>query len=145
MSLKFLFEEELFFFSNETLNPTTNNGTIGENKKSISILTKKTLDKPELKLLEKILTALNLSFADVIINTDQEKQLTEFITTHQPKKLLLFGISPYEVGFTNITMNTYEIIDHDGIKILSAEDFSKYTTAADKKKALWYALQKLFS
>lgn len=146
MSLKYLFEEELFFFSDDTFTPTkSNDGVIGENKSKISILSKKPLDKSDLQLLEKILIALKLSFSDVAINTNLNVKPAEFIEQQTPKTLLLFGLSPYEAGFPSITMSSYEILEHEGIKILNAEDFEKYSSAPDKKKALWFALQKLFT
>ena len=146
MSLKFLFEEELFFFSNESISPAKNNkGFIGENNSNISILSTEELSKDDLAFLEKILLALKLGFSDVAIKSDKNKDIKEFLTTTKPNKLILFGTSPFEAGYESVTVNTYEIVEVDAVKILQAENFSKYLTAADKKKALWFALQKLFT
>ena len=144
IALKFLFEEDLYFFQTNSDGPKKNERKLflGKNNKNISILSPIELTDDQLNLLGKILSALSLSFDDVAIITNQNS--LEFLEITKPNKILLFGVSPFEIGFKDITLNAYESTEIDNIKILQAEKFDFYQTNIDKKKALWLSLQRFF-
>lgn len=146
IALKYIFTNELFYFPEDGIAPTTKNGIIGGNAKNISIICSKNLNQAETALLEKILMALQLTFDDVslFIHENQEATLLK-LESLAPQSVISFGVSPFEFGIKDITLQPYELKELAEFKLLQAEDFEYYLTQADKKKALWFALQKLFS
>lgn len=145
IALRYIFDQELFYFPEEKIAPTTKNGIIGRNLKKISIISATNLNPTETALLEKILVALQLTFDDISLFTHQNQEATLLkLQTTTPSSVITFGVSPFEFGIKDIALQDYEIKETPEFKILQAEKFELYLARADKKKALWFALQKLF-
>ena len=145
IALQYIYDETLFHFNGETQITTKNKDFIGDNKSQISVVSKKSLDKTDLELLEKILLALNLKFDDIALiqAKDSRDEYSTILATTKPQKIVLFGLSPFEINLKDITLNKYEIIETAGVKILQGASFDEYHNDPSKKKALWFALQKL--
>lgn len=142
IALEFIFNETLFHFKDETQISYKNSNYLGDNQSNISIISSKKLAKTDLDLLSKILAALQLSFDDVAI-IDEKLDYAAIIPVTEPKKIILFGLNPFEIGIKDTAIANYEIIEKDNIKILQSEVFESYHDDSSKKKALWYALKKL--
>lgn len=146
IALQFMFDETLFHFNNETFISTSNKKYTGDNKSNITLISKQKFTPADFELLIKILGALKFSLDDVALyipNNDEDyKQL---LIDLNPKHIILFGINPFEIGLRETVINVYDIEQLSNYSILQAEKFSFYHTDALKKKALWFALQKLFN
>ncbi len=146
MALGYIFEDTLFHFTNDGFISVKNNAYFGDNHSNITIVSKKHFQKEDFDLFVKILAALKLSLDDVaLVCKKPEVGFHELIRSLDPKKVILFGINPFEIGFKDAVANTYEIIEVGTIQLLQAEDFSVYHLDASKKKALWLNLQKLLA
>lgn len=143
IAIKFLFEESLFYFNDDVFIQTNNQEYYGKNKSNIILLSSNKFLKDDFELLSKILAALKLSLDDVALLDNKAFLNMDFIKDLNPKKIILFGINPFEIGLKDIVSNTYEIVELDKIRLMQAERFSFYHTDASKKKALWFSLQKL--
>lgn len=147
IALQYIYDETLFHFNGETQISTKNDTFLGENKSNISILSNKSFDKSDIDLLEKILLALNLKFEDIALIQKKESRevYAEIVSETKPKKIVLFGLSPFEINMKDLTLNKYEILESNGTKILQGDPFEQYHNDPSKKKALWFALQKLIA
>jgi DNA polymerase III psi subunit len=146
MSIQFLFEDTFFHFNEGQFISQKNTRFFGENKSNICLISKSTFQNDDFDLLSKILSALKMSLDDVaLISQKPEEGYLELIKELKTKKIILFDINPFEIGFTNIASNTYEIVEFENIQLLQAEKFNEYHINPVKKKALWLSLQKLFA
>lgn len=146
IALQFMFDETLFHFNNETFINNSNRKYTGENKSNITIITKQKFTPTDFELLIKILGALKFSLDDIALYTSTSGEEYKLILEElKPKNIILFGINPFEIGLRETVINVYDIGNLPEYNILQAEKFSFYHTDALKKKALWFALQKLFN
>jgi hypothetical protein len=148
-ALKFIFNETLFRIENSVVQAIeTDINFLGKNEKNILIITKshkEILEDNSKVFLSKILNSVGLQLDDVvIINPKKEANLTFYNNTFSPKKIILFGIKPFEIGIQNIEIPTYEIKDYENIPVLHIDDLNTIQSDVSKKKALWTNLKQLF-
>ena len=148
-ALKFIFNETLFRIENSVVQAIeTDINFLGKNEKNILIITKshkEILEDNSKVFLSKILNSVGLQLEDVvIINPKKEANLTFYNNTFSPKKIILFGIKPFEIGIQNIEIPTYEIKDYENIPVLHIDDLNTIQSDVSKKKALWTNLKQLF-
>ncbi len=90
----------------------------------------------ETKLLEKILTALKLSFDKVTIKHQESFDLS--IWQVKPHRLIYFGLVPAGIPY-------YQVIDVNGVSLVASESLENLLTNDPARKQLWGALKQLFS
>ena len=131
---------------------TTENITsfLGKNEKNTLIVIdeKETafLNDKDLNLLVGILSACNLSLADIaLINFDKNKQLTydNMMLEFNPGFVLLFGITPDQLSFP-LNFPNYQLQQYNNQTYLSAPTLKILAAEKDQKKELWTSLQKYF-
>jgi hypothetical protein len=93
------------------------------------------LTEDEIKLLQKILTAVKLSLPSVQIVTLQEFSLDSF-RNNQPSHIIAFGASCQDFN------KMYENISVDGISIVVAHELRLLDDT--RKKNLWVTLKQIF-
>lgn len=148
IALQFIYDETLFHFNEEIQISSKNKDFLGENKSHVSIFSHKKLDKDEIELLKKILLALKLSFEDIALieSKANSEEYYKILSIVRPKKIILFGLTPFEIGLKEVTLNKYEILeDFKNMDILQGDPFSNYHNDPSKKKALWLSLQRLIT
>jgi DNA polymerase III psi subunit len=87
-------------------------------------------------LLSKILGALRLSIDSVTIKYQTSLDLSSW--TEKPKQLIYFG-SPVK------GLQQYEVIDANGVSIVTSESLNDLLQNDQARKQLWQALKKQFS
>ena len=121
---------------------------VGENNKYCLILinesSQSTMPPKELEALVSILNAKKQELKDVaILNLHKYpgttfKALKDFFACNS---LILFGINPLTIALDNIQSN--QIVNKDGTKILATFSFSEMMNNLDKKKMFWAEMKKL--
>ena len=142
---KFIFDDNLFYFTDDFFVSSSSEEYFGKNNSKILILTNSKFGKEDFELFSKILAALKLTLDDIALIDYKHANIQEFIERIEPKKIILCGLTPFEIGLQEHVLNTYEIKDISTYNLLQAEKFNFYHTDASKKKALWFALQKLLA
>ncbi len=103
------------------------------------------LPDTQLAFLTKILSACNLSTADVaIVNTCTNADLNfdDIIENLLPNKILLFDIDMRALGFP-LTIPHYQVQKHGGLVLLLAPALDALKENAGEKKKLWGALKQI--
>jgi hypothetical protein len=98
-----------------------------------------------MEVLGKLLTACNLSMADIaLVNYHFNKQnYQEFNRQFIPKKVLIFGIKPTELELP-FDIPHFQVQPFQTQLYLTAPDFETFLKNTDLKRQLWASLQKLF-
>jgi len=148
-ALKYIFNETLFRQENTTIQKIeTDLEYLGGNNKEILIITpahKEILIEEEKKFLIKILNSIGLQLEDVVIvNQKKEAPYSFYSNPFNPKKLILFGVKPFEIGIKEVDIPTYEIKDFQNTPILYVDKLTTIQSDLAKKKALWTNLKQLF-
>ena len=85
-----------------------------KNKKNILIVVPdndatEVIKKNDLLFLEKILNSIGLTTEDIVIVNNQSKEKwTTFVRDFSPKKVLFFGIKPFELGIKELEIKLEE-------------------------------------
>ena len=152
-ALKFIFNEELYRTPNSSLpnDIETSMSFLGGNKKNTLIVvpdnkTAQIIEKINLQFLEKILNSIGLTIDDIIIVNNQPKEKwSTYIRDFSPKKIMFFGVKPFELGLTELEINSYELKHYQGQTLFYADKLEVIKEDVNKKKALWINLKKLFT
>ncbi|HZW66783.1 MAG TPA: hypothetical protein VFF23_13905 [Hanamia sp.] len=123
--------------------------SLGQNQSHILFIVNnadyKFLSDDEMEVLGKLLTACNLSMADIaLVNYHFNKQnYQEFNRQFIPKKVLIFGIKPTELELP-FDIPHFQVQPFQTQLYLTAPDFETFLKNTDLKRQLWASLQKLF-
>ncbi len=97
--------------------------------------------------LEKILTAARLNLAQdaflAEIPGGEPRALAPDLVEHQPKQVLVFGLSPAQLGLSFETQ-AYQPLAFYGCTWLFADPLSAIESDKNKKTQLWSALKQMF-
>lgn len=124
--------------------------SLGTNNKNICIVVNEAetafLPEDDMTLLTGILTACQLSVADVaIVNFSKNENLNyeQLKKIFNPTLLIMFGISPAELSFP-LQFPKYQLQKYDNRSFLYSASLKTLTEEKDEKKQLWSCLQKHF-
>ncbi|MHB1920810.1 MAG: hypothetical protein ACYCOO_01110 [Chitinophagaceae bacterium] len=124
---------------------------LGENQKKILIFFQNEWsDPPEatsFQLLTKILQACKLRITDIaLVNCSQipGKPYRDISPQFHPKFVLLFGVSPLQLGIEQ-SFSNYLPQRLEGANFLVADELALLHTQTDLKKQLWTALKTFFN
>jgi hypothetical protein len=124
------------------------NKYLGSNEKNILIVVNTAdavyLDDAELTFLTNILSACNLSLADVAIVNWYNKETALFVSEFKSKHVILFGISPLQFDLP-INFPHFQIQNFDKTDYLTAPALSIISNDVSVKKELWTSLKKMFN
>lgn len=119
---------------------------LGENNKYFLIIvddkTHKDLNAAHKEMLLKIVQAKGLELRDLaILNLDRHKgatfnNLKEFFVCN---KIVLFGISPQQIGISTISLNKPE--KYQNVKILVTYSLEEMKNEVDKKREFWTVMK----
>ena len=97
--------------------------------------------------LAKILAAANLNLAqDALlaeIPVNEARVIAPDLNTHQPKQVLVFGLSPAQLGLS-FEVPAYQPFNFYGCTWLFADRLSTLEPDKTKKTQLWTALKQMF-
>lgn len=133
-----------YLFFNETIYlPEVKPKSNGFEAKSDVLLFSRPLSASQQLMLEKIATAIKISFSNIHF-IEQPIDFQVIIETKKVKKILLFGFLAQEIGIAS-PIETYQFIENNGIQVLQAESFDVIEKNENKEKVLlWQTLQKMF-
>ena len=124
---------------------------LGKNGKQILLLLKepqhKYVEENDLAFLSKILSAVNLTLADVaIVNCHENSQAHyENLMEHvKPSKIIFFGVGAEELGFP-LQFGSYKPQTYNGQVYLSSISLKNLQDNVEEKKKFWASLQQMFS
>ncbi|MGH2565534.1 MAG: hypothetical protein ACRDE8_02555 [Ginsengibacter sp.] len=136
---------------NKTAAPQVTVGFLGGNSQNILLVTKdiqnKFLADDQMKFLNDLLNACNLTMADIaVVNIYEKNGLTYQDLKKEliPKKILLFGVAakeldlPFEIPFFQV-QNFHEQL------YIICPSLEEIQLNKDLKKQLWNSLQKIFN
>lgn len=135
------------FRIHEASTNSNNSETDSTEKNCIVLISEKLIPgAPTQLLLSSILTACKLADNKVLIKDDftGRNDLKELILTHQPKVLLLFGLTASEIGLP-VLFPHFQVQAHDGMRYLSAPALEVLGADKSAKQQLWNCLKKIFS
>lgn len=152
-ALKFIFSEELYRTpaSSHSNDIESSISFVGKNKKNILIVVPdneaaQVIKKNNILFLEKILNSIGLTTDDIVIVNNQSKEKwTTYVRDFSPNKVIFFGIKPFELGITELEINSYELKQYQGQTLFYADKLEVIKEDINKKKALWINLKKLFT
>jgi hypothetical protein len=101
---------------------------------------------PELHaLLFKILNAVGCSLKDIALASSDSLESTPLsdVMAMNPNKIILFGNFRHDIMIQK--KSNYEIINHEGVEYLFADDLKILFENINLKKSLWNELQVLFN
>lgn len=115
------------------------------NKEAVSlvVLTKEPLTAVDQKLLGAILSAVNIKIENTPIL--ESSSFDEVRSTYESKNLISFGPTGFDIGIKSIQLDLYSPKEYEGVQVLIADKLSEIGASADKKKALWLNLKRLFN
>ncbi|MBC7774083.1 MAG: hypothetical protein H7246_01490 [Phycisphaerae bacterium] len=97
--------------------------------------------------LDKVLTAAQLNLAKdtflAEIPATEARALGPDLAEHQPKQVLVFGLSPAQLGLS-FEINAYQPLTFYGCTWLFADKLSAIESDKAKKTQLWSALKQMF-
>ncbi len=123
--------------------------SLGDNQKQILFLVNNSasgfLPDEEMALLTNLITACNLSMADItLVNFHlNKKPYEDFNGQFKPKKILIFGIETSELRLP-FAIPYFQIQPFHQQFYLSAPPLKEFVNNKNLKKELWVSLQKLF-
>jgi hypothetical protein len=127
---------------------TGSNNYLGSNEKNILIVVNTAdavyMDDADLTFLTNILSACNLSLADVAILNWHNKETVSAVPKLKSKHVILFGISPLQFDLP-INFPHFQIQNFDKTDYLTAPALSIISNDVVIKKELWTSLKKMFS
>jgi DNA polymerase III psi subunit len=129
--------------------PETGLKTLGENRQKTVILVRDAtalhLADAELDLLIKILQAVQLSMADVLLaNLQAQKTNAAFLqANYAAQKVLLFGVPLHDLEMP-IVFPHFQVQQHGGVRYLSAPSLAQLQSDVNAKKQLWVSIKKMF-
>ncbi len=146
--LKILLNEDIYVI-NEEKESAIEEATLkyyGENKKHITVIVEEVnpdfMRSVSFQFLNKIMEAVKLSQHEyALINLQENKACTleRIMKELAPNHIIIFG----ESDFSNL--DNYEISEIEGSTMLQSDSLTDVQTDVEKKKALWKALQEVFS
>ena len=98
----------------------------------------------ELTFLTNILSACNLSLADVALVNWHNKETASFVSELKSKKVILFGISPLQFDLP-FNFPHFQIQNFDKTDYLTAPALAAISNDVNSKKELWTSLKKMFN
>ena len=130
----------------EQINETPVVKFLGSNNKGILILVNDSenefLNQHDLGFLMKIIeSGLKYSKSDIALVNCLKYPYHQIFDEVHHSSIIAFGSHKTELLDGQAK---YQIIDHDGIRIITADDLSVIETDRDKKMQLWKALQRMF-
>lgn len=124
--------------------------SLGTNNKNICIVVNEAdtafLPEHDMTLLTGILTACELSLADVVIvnfSKNQTLSYEELKAHFDPQLAIMFGISPAELTFP-LQFPKYQLQKYDHRSFLYSSPLNVLSEDVEQKKQLWSCLQKHF-
>jgi DNA polymerase III psi subunit len=127
-----------------TENPKTTIQYYQPKQKVVILLT--SLNPIDSELLGKILGAVKLELQSVeIIELDKNQavDLSQIFTQKSVNQLITFGIDLSKVNL-DIKLNSYQILEKQGIKFIYSDSLTDIQNDIPKKKALWGSLKEMF-
>lgn len=105
----------------------------------------KSLDPALHELLFKILNAVGCSLKDIALASSDAMEMISLsnVMAMNPNKIILFGNFRHDIMM--LKKSPYEIINHEGVEYLFADDLKILFENINLKKALWTELQVLFN
>lgn len=98
-----------------------------------------------MQFLTNVLKACKLSLHDVaLFEGPGPGDLETLRTTCNPRAMILFGIDPPATGLP-LHVPHFQVMEHGGIKIISAPPMEELVHDKQLKTALWTGLQKIFN
>jgi DNA polymerase III psi subunit len=141
-----IYTEDLYVVDKKSREEKNDRSLVSEPEQEISIKPVKIWDHVVLsdiepnpsqkELLSKILQAVGLSVDKIKLITG-----TEFSSDIKTKNLISFNVSSPEIS----AADKYKVIENGSGKILLADSLAVLDTDVSRKKALWQALQKMYS
>jgi hypothetical protein len=122
---------------------------LGGNEKSILFLVKdsqnKFLGDEEMNLLSNLITACELTMADIVLvnNTHTAATCQQLSDHFHSKKILMFGLNTSEMELP-FSIPHFQIQTFNQQLYMTAPPLNQFLTNKDLKKELWLCLQKLF-
>jgi DNA polymerase III psi subunit len=113
-------------------------------QKVVIVLT--SLNPTDSELLGKILGAvkLDLQSVDIIeLDKNQEINLSQIFIQKSVNQLITFGINLSKVRL-DVLLNSYQILEKQGIKFIYSDSLTSIQNDIPKKKALWGSLKEMF-
>ena len=151
--LKDLYKNSLVELGEESISgnePGRRLSTLGNNQRQVLIVVdnKEILHLPhdELIFLLDILAACHLTIEDVaILNLDKNQPVayTDFNEQLKPAKVLLFGVSPGQVGLP-LEFPLYQVQHYNRQTWLAALKLQAFKDNKDEKTKLWNCLKQIF-
>ena len=124
---------------------------LGDNAKEILLLIlepeHKYLAEDDLSFLSKILTAVNLTLADVAIVNCHKNSFAQYeflMENLNPGKVIFFEVKAEALGFP-LNFANYKPQNYNGQTYLAAASLKYLQENLEDKKQFWAALQQLFS
>ena len=131
--------------------PIANNATIaflGKNERNILVVVNEAdaafIPDADLNLLIRILSACNLSLADIaLVNFDKNTAMDYnfLMKEFTPEMVLLFGINPRELQFP-LHFPNYQLQQYNHQTYISSASLNILNENIEEKKKLWVCLQK---
>ncbi|MEM8908826.1 MAG: hypothetical protein AAGD05_13350 [Bacteroidota bacterium] len=119
----------------------------GNQKKVLVVYDKAQASASELRLLQKILLAVNLELPkDVLLlalETGQSSSFSALKTQYELQTVLIFGTNTQNLGL-HFQQNKYEVITCQQTRFLLADELPQIASDKNLKATLWQALQLLF-
>ncbi len=112
-------------------------------RSNVLIICSGNLTGEEKIFLGKVLGSVKLNLSDVALVSLENAPAFRQLKKAGFSKLLLFGVSPSDVGL-NIAHSNYRSVDLQGAQILAGESLSALEASETSKALLWKALKKMF-
>ena len=130
-------------------NSATDIALFGENKKQMMIVIADETEQNDANIafLEKIIAAIKYDFKqDTIyffLQNEAKLTISELVTKHQIKDLLVFGIANAQLGIY-VHQKKYQPFYIQSVTYLFADNLTEIQGQKELKGALWDALKKVF-
>lgn len=149
-----LYKNALITLDNDqSLKASSTSGTLeflGKNAKQILLLIQepehKYLEESDLTFLSKILTAVNLTIADVAIVNCYENQMVNYdnLMEHlKPSKIIFFEVKSEQLGFP-LQFALHKPQTYNGQTYLASYSLKTLQANLEEKKQFWESLKLLF-
>ncbi len=143
----FLFFQEVLYKVDTTESSAENDANIAEfEAKHSTLVLSETLSSEEAELLEKILSAVKLSFSSIdliILEKNPNIVLDNIIGNHINTKIINFGVDLSQI-YPQFSSELYLLQQKDAQIYLYAENLSIINKNADSKKKLWAKLKNIY-